>query len=428
MSPRCLVVAFLLASACGAGAPAPEADPASGPSSPSPPPAAAPSPGPTSAPVTRPDDPARPLPALPLRTEGRYIVDAKGKRFKLASVNWYGAEERDFVVAGLDRAPLATIAKQIQAAGFNSVRLPWSNELVETNPVVAAARVAANPSLAGKRALDVLDAVIAALAHEGLVVILDNHTSRADWCCTTSDGNGLWFTDAYPESRWTADWRTIVKRYAAQPAVVGADLRNELRAMPDGRKATWGGPDPALDWRAGAKRGADAVLDENPKLLVIVEGLEYATDLGGAYAKPLVLSVPNRLVYSAHDYSWFHNGITTYDELHTALGNKWGFLLKQNEAYTAPVWVGEFGTQHDAANVAGTSGAGFWFQSFRKYVTDADIDWCYWALNGTQATGTSRTLGAEEGFGFLDTTWTKPAAKALTDALAPLVPAREGPL
>ena len=363
-----------------------------------------------------------PLPAVPLHTDGRYIVDANGKRFKLASVNWYGAEERDFVVAGLDHTDVDTIAKQIRDAGFNSVRLPWSNELVETNPVVDSARLAANPALAGKHALDVLDAVIDALAKQGLVVVLDNHTSNADWCCTEKDGNGLWFTDAYPESAWLADWRTIVSRYAKQPAVVAADLRNELRGMPDGRRPTWGGSDPALDWRAGARRGADAVLGENPSLLVVVEGISYANDLTGVYANPLELSIPNRLVYSAHDYAWDHDGITAYTDLKTQLGDKWGFILEQGKPYTAPVWVGEFGTNHDAASVSG-----FWFQGITRYLTDADIDWSYWALNGTQASGTGRTLGAIESFGFLDTTWKTPATKELASALAAIAPAHEGP-
>ena len=32
---------------------------------------------------------------LPLRIKGRHVVDAKGKRFKLASVNWYGASDEN---------------------------------------------------------------------------------------------------------------------------------------------------------------------------------------------------------------------------------------------------------------------------------------------------------------------------------------------
>jgi len=39
------------------------------------------------------------------------------------------------------------------------------------------------------------------------MVILDNHVSRADWCCNDTDGNGLWYNADYPEKQWIADWQ-----------------------------------------------------------------------------------------------------------------------------------------------------------------------------------------------------------------------------
>ena len=96
---------------------------------------------------------------MPLQTDGRWIVDRRGERVKLASVNWFGAESAEFVVGGLDKQPLPEIARLIRRGGFNSVRLPWSNQLVEENPVVADQYLAANPRLQGKRALEVLDDV-----------------------------------------------------------------------------------------------------------------------------------------------------------------------------------------------------------------------------------------------------------------------------
>jgi endoglucanase len=368
-----------------------------------------------------------PLPALPLHTSDRWILDANGKRFKLASVSWYGAEEQDYVPAGLERADRRDIAKLIRVMGFNSVRIPWSNEMFELNPVVADAVIAKNPDLAGGRALDVLDAVIAALAHEGLVVILDNHVSRADWCCNDTDGNGLWYTNGYPEASWLADWKAITARYQSQPAVVGAELRNELRAA-QGKTPVWGGNDPALDWHAAAERGGNAVLGVNPDLLIVVQGMNYAADLAGPYTLPVKLAVDHRLVYAAHDYAWFHNNLSTYADLKTALGDAWGYLLVQNKPYTAPVWVSEFGTCHtDSTCVSAATGSGFWFVGFRQYLTEADIDWAYWALNGTQAKGTGRTFGAEDTYGVLDTSWSGPAMAELLDALKALEPATQGP-
>ena len=209
-------------------------------------------------------DPGRPLPALPLRTESRWIVDGKGQRIKLAAVNWYGAEEKDYVVAGLDSAPLPELAKRIRELGYNTVRLPWSNEMVERNPLIAEPLLSKNPQLVGKRALEVLDAVIAALAHQGLLVVLDNHTSDADWCCTETDENGLWWNGRYSETAWIGDWRTLVQRYRDQPAVVGADLRNEPRGA-SGKRPTWGGTDPALDWKRAAGACAAAASPPSSK-------------------------------------------------------------------------------------------------------------------------------------------------------------------
>jgi endoglucanase len=376
-------------------------------------------------------DAALPLPAVPLHTDSRWIVDRNGKRFKLASVNWYGAEEKDFVVAGLDRARLEDIARFVQTSGFNSVRLPWSNEMFETNPIVADAAVAQNPRLRGKRALDVLDAVIDALARQGVVVILDNHMSHAEWCCRP-DTDGLWYGMDYGEKAWLDDWRALVLRYRAQPAVVGVDLRNELRKLADGRSPTWGGSDPALDWRAAAIRGANAVLGVNPDLLVVIEGLDYATTLEGVYTNPVQpeIAVANRVVYSAHDYGFFYPNLASYETLKTTLGNKWGFVLTQGKPYTAPIWVGEFGTEHRLASIdgaPGSSGNGFWFKSFLRYLSEADIDWCYWALNGTEATGSTRTLGDEETYGLLDLTWSKPAQSEHLDALRLIQPSTQGP-
>jgi endoglucanase len=97
----------------------------------------------------------------PLRTSGHQIVDAAGHTVRLTSVNWFGFDQKEFVAGGLDHAPLATIIRQIEAIGVNSVRLPWANETIERNPAIAEYAVKANPQLRGKRALEVMDAVIA---------------------------------------------------------------------------------------------------------------------------------------------------------------------------------------------------------------------------------------------------------------------------
>ena len=149
----------------------------------------------------------------PLHTSGHEILDTVGHRVRLTSVNWYGFDQQEFVAGGLDHAPLATIVKEIVDLGMNSVRLPWANETLERNPVVPDYAVKANPQFRGRHAMEVMDAVVRALAAAQYVVILDNHVSRADWCCNETDGNGLWYNAEYPEPKWLLDWQTIAPRY-----------------------------------------------------------------------------------------------------------------------------------------------------------------------------------------------------------------------
>ena len=359
--------------------------------------------------------------ALPLHTEGRFILDSNGRRLKLAGVNWYGAEEKDHVVGGLDLADLRFIAHWIKVEGFNSVRLPWSNELYESDPLVADSAVSANPSLKGKHAMQVLDAVIDALAAEGLVVVIDNHTSTADWCCFRGDGNELWYRDSYPESAWISDWQGIVRRYLHQPAVVAVDLRNEVR---DG--ATWGGSDPQLDWHAAAERAANAVLSVNSNMLIVVEGVKSATDLRGVASLPVRIKVGHRLVNSPHHYSSDHGGLASYQQLEAQLDGAWGYLSAPGKSYTAPLWLGEFGTCHlNSRCVDDTEfgSQGFWFSNLLHYLQQYDVDWCYWPLNGTQSRGTTRLFAAEETFGVMNASWKGPALPSLLGSIQSLQPA-----
>ena len=326
----------------------------------------------------------------PLHTSGYNILDAAGRRVRLTSVNWYGFDQKEFVAGGLDVAPLRVIIEQIRAIGVNSVRLPWANETFEKNPVVPDYSVRANPKFKGKHALDVMDAVIAALARAHIMVILDNHMSRADWCCKDDDDNGLWYNAEYPEEKWLADWRAIVRRYKEQRWVIGADLRNELRSG-----AQWGGFDPRLDWHAAAERGGNAVLAENPGLLIMVEGPQYSTDFTAFAALPLVLKVTQRVVYSPHAYVLPGHAFQHYEQLRQAYDARAGFLLHAEPAI--PLWVGEFGTCQ-TFNCGDNSQ---WFRWFVQYLREKDLGWSYWPLNGTQSSGVRRKYGEVETYGLL---------------------------
>jgi hypothetical protein len=327
--------------------------------------------------------------ALPLRTDGRFIVDAFGKRVKIAAVNWYGASDVHHVVGGLDKAHRSTIVDNIRALGFNAVRLPFSNAMLRASSV-ADEQLAANPDLLGRRPLAVFDAIVRALTDKGLLVFLNNHTTTASWCCG-DDENALWFNDELSTEQWIADWTRLAVRYESNPYVVAADLRNEVRASTAGGAPNWGRND-RRDWRKASEEAGNRLLAINPSLLIVVEGIDYASHLAGAREHPVRLSVPRRLVYSTHSYSWFRDTKgnayknATYDELKRELTKQWGFASTAPEGPLAPVWVGEFGTgPFDDEN---------WFTQFTAYLAETDLDFAFWPLNvGPQSTGGTETWG-----------------------------------
>ena len=183
-----------------------------------------------------PPDDGRELFRPPLRTEGRHVVDALGKRFKLASVNWYGASDEHYIPGGLDVRHRSQIARMIRQMGFNSVRLPYSDELVLTNPQIPATRLSANEDLVGRSALQVFEAVVNALTDAGLAVIINNHITQSTWCCGANPCDAAWYNDYLgsvcrvwqSEEQWMENWQTVMAPFVNNSRVIGADLRNEV--------------------------------------------------------------------------------------------------------------------------------------------------------------------------------------------------------
>jgi endoglucanase len=348
----------------------------------------------------------------PLHTRGATILDSNNQAVVLRGVNWYGAESNDFVVGGLQAKSLAAIVAQIKADGFNVVRLPWSDQMVETDPPVGDYALTANTWMNGAPALEIFDQVVNALTGAGIMVILDNHFSYAGWCCTLTDGNTLWYNKIFPESRWISDWQFMTMRYADDKMVIGADLRNEPRGA-----ASWGG-NPATDWHAAAERGGDAVLTVNPDLLIFVEGINFGTDLTGAGALPVNLRVPHKLVYEAHNYANDQQQFPNGEGFNSSFTANWGYLMTGKNP--VPVYLGEFGTCNDKANCLDNnspSDPGFWFQILLSYVQQKQMGWSYWPLNGTQSSGLGRGFGHKETYGILNTGWNGDASGELTALL-----------
>jgi endoglucanase len=310
-----------------------------------------------------------------LHTSGNQILDASGKVVGLSGLNWFGFETDLRAPHGLWQRSWQAMLDQIKALGYNVIRLPFSDAMLVPGTMPTGIDFQKNPDLVNLTPLEVMDRIIAGAGARGLRVILDNHRSTPGG---GPESNGLWYTSAYPESRWIDDWKMLAERYKGNDTVIGMDLRNE----PFG--ACWGCGDPATDWRLAAEKAGNAILSVNPDLLIIVEGVAnqngqstwWGGNLIGAKDFPIRLQVPNRLVYSAHEYpasmyaqAWFSD--PSYPNNLPAVWDKyWGYL-----AADTPILIGEFGTRLE------TDKDRQWLQTFQSYIQAKHLNWTFWSLN-----------------------------------------------
>jgi cellulose 1,4-beta-cellobiosidase len=348
-------------------------------------------------------------------TSGNQILDANNVPVRIAGVNWYGFETTDAVAHGLWTADYKAIMDNMKRLGYNTIRLPYSDQAVIDNVVPSNISTngpngtTINGDIKGLHTLDIMDKIIGYAGSIGLKVILDNHRSENG---NSAEQNGLWYTGSYSESQWISNWTMLANRYKGNSTVIAADLRNEPHnpgGAPyngNGSGATWGTGNPATDWRLAAQKAGNAVLAANPSLLVLVEGISdyqlpdgtmdadwWGGNLQGAATAPVQLNVAGRLVYSPHDYgpnlfaqTWF-NSSTTPASLAAVWDKSWGYLSKQG---TAPVMVGEFGTTQNASDASSSSpgSQGQWFNSLIDYLkANPAMGWTYWAYNGEDSYG-----------------------------------------
>lgn len=366
----------------------------------------------------------------PLSTRGRHIVDADGNRFKLQSANWHGSsgtwtgsgddedpannfaqETGHRAPLGLDRAPIDTLMLDFRSLGINSIRLPFSNEMIrDRRPITG---LTANPRFNGLTPLQAYDLIVETLTKSGFAVILNNHTTTTRWCCGL-DGNERWNSGQSTET-FVDDWVFMAERYRDNKRVVGVDLRNEVR------RDTWNNPNwgwgDGHDWAAAAQEAGERIqLEANPDLLIIIEGINWMgipSDLfwhDRPHLKPVkdlshTFPVSHKLVYAVHFYGYTgpqHTGATGPGETHDARYRELsrtdlfaeydkaaGYVADTPDRhYTAPIWLSEFGVGKEATDQDKT-----WFANTVDWLIEHDANFAYWPMIGFQEDDKGNTWG-----------------------------------
>ncbi|PHH72869.1 hypothetical protein CDD83_4860 [Cordyceps sp. RAO-2017] len=384
-----------------------------------------------------PPQPTADRPRLPLSASSRWIVDAAGQRVKLRCINWAGHLEAN-IPEGLHKKSVEHIADWIASQGFNCVRLTYSIDMARHQGVkvedsfrraakatgadetammrLYAEAVKKNSFLVGSNGnatvIDVFDRVQSALWDRGVMTILDNHVSRAGWCCDLTDGNGWWKDARFymaDNSRYfdTAEWRdglaTIATWSRSRPGIVGLSLRNELRASFSQIAFA------AETWLSYMSPAARLVHDANPDALIIIGGINGGTDLSPLRTLAMMDLGPwaHKRVWEAHSYSFTvttpNFGICSL--LKAEYGGLYGFVLEQDKPYTGPLFLSEFGVGMTGGPRDGLSDKDArYLTCLVDYMSGNDADWSLWAIQGSYYVR-DKVVDMNETWGALDHDW-----------------------
>ena len=323
-----------------------------------------------------------------LTVSGNKLYDSTGKEVRLTGVNWFGFETQLKSPHGIWKRDMKSVLQQIKDLGFNTIRVPWCNEMLDPGASVNVPSYGADPytgispmneeETTVSTPIELMDIFVNWCQENDMKIVLDNHSRAADGFLNEA----YWYTDEYSEERWINDWVFIANRYKGISAVVAMDLNNE----PHG--STWGDSNLATDWNKAAERCGNAILEVNPDVVIIVEGVGefegnsywWGGQLMGAADYPVVLSNPEKLMYSAHEYGpevapqdWFTESDFPNNMPAIWLEN-YDYLYQNN---TSPIFVGEFGIKDQNA-FGGISYT--WFTEFMDFM-GSRYSWTFWTMN-----------------------------------------------
>ncbi|WP_299220914.1 cellulase family glycosylhydrolase [uncultured Aquimarina sp.] len=333
-----------------------------------------------------------------LSTSGNKLLDADGNEVILAGVNWFGFETQLSSFHGIWSRDHKSVLQQSKDLGFNCFRIPWHNMMLRDGASINISSYGTDPYTGVtpmneeeanySTPLELLDRVVKWCQENDMKIILDCHSRNPDAYLVEK----LWYTDNVSEQQWIDDWVFLADRYKEYDAVIGMDINNEPNGKIDNPLgARWGNNDPATDWRMAAEKCGNAILEANPNVLIMVEGIEAYTkpdgtqtsywwggNLQGARDYPITLSNPNKLMYSPHEYgptvfeqTWF--SAPDFPENMPGIWEEQFNFLNTNG--TSPLLVGELG-------IKGQGGLDeIWFAKFIDFIKEKKLHFTFWALN-----------------------------------------------
>ena len=340
-----------------------------------------------------------------LHVEGNRIVDSTGKEVWLTGVNWFGYNTGTNIFDGIWNADLNTSIQSIADHGFNLIRIPMSAELIlqwksGTYPT-ANYNHATNYYLESMNSLEIFDYVIGQCRANGLKIMIDIHCAKTD---AMGHMANMWYNGDITTEKYQEALVWMAERYAMDDTIIAYDLKNEPHGKPyETDKAIWNDSTDKNNWKYVAEQTALKVLEKNPNVLIMVEGIEiypmdiqangdfsstndkdyyfnwWGGNLRGVADYPIDLGqYQDQLVYSPHDYGptvyeqpWF-KGNYNYDTLYAdCWHDNWLYI---HEDGTAPLLIGEWGGFMREPNLT-------WMTHMRTLIKNYNLHHTFWCFN-----------------------------------------------
>jgi len=245
-----------------------------------------------------------------LHTEGNRILNESDEDVVLRGVNRSGLEY-DLSGNGMSQTEIIYICQNWRA---QIVRIPFNQDWIMRNATY----------------LPYLDQVIEWVTNEGAYALLDLQWENTDVGIPNN-----------PNLEAVYMWQMLAARYSQLPGVL-YDIHNEAH------NTSWDA------WRQRASQIVEAIQEVHPDALIFVCGLDWAYDLRGWEAEPLLYT---NIVYSSHPYPF--------------KGQPWAWHeYFGNLAETHPVFLGEFGGEEADLE---------WGRQLLEYFDEKGLGWTAWS-------------------------------------------------
>jgi len=242
-------------------------------------------------------------------------------------INFFGFETDTKVVHMLWCQPLEWHIQKIAETGFNSIRMPVSEDFIMSDWNTEYPKDGViNPTFPqhGMKSIEILDEIFRLTAEKNISIIFDIHRLY------DSQQSPKPFIDytIYTFVRFMDAWVKLLQRYQSQPNLLGVDVFNEYQS------------DNWQDWKNLAEITINHIENTIPdRFQYYVEGSRWGGDLSGANKYPLQLAphIMPRVFYSIHKY---HFSDSNFQWNQAGLNQSWDFsfgFLKDR------VMVGEWG-------------------------------------------------------------------------------------